>query len=213
MHNNKEFLPSFASQRVRGATSEHKKFLQNTFIPKYLIDQNNVKNLKNAILEIGSGNGDTAVNFAFNNKEKTYIACEVFLDGVIQMAGKAFEKNLKNLHFFMEDARNLMINLENGALSCLFIFFPDPWPKKKHNKRRILSDKFLQLAHSKLKNDGAIFMATDHSSYKEYIEEIGKTQKLFSFSKENFPDWWTVTKYQKKALAEGRESNFFVFKK
>ena len=206
---NKTFLPSFAPQRVRGATSEHKKFLQNEFLPKYKADLAVISHYKKSIFEIGSGNGETAVNFAFNNPDTCYIACEVFLDGMIQTAGKAFEQKLTNLYFYMQDARDLLQEISDETLDNIFIFFPDPWPKKRHHKRRILNNQFLELAHKKLKKEGSIFTATDHPSYKEYILEIGNTQTLFTLKEKEFPNWWIKTKYQSKALNEGRESSFF----
>ena len=211
-----KFLPSFARQRVRGASSARKKFLKEEFLPKNLIELESLTEVvaqENVIIEIGSGNGETAVNFAFKNPNIFYIACEVFAEGLLQTAGKVFEKDLTNVRFFKQDARLLLQALPEGAIDQLFLFFPDPWPKKRHHKRRILNDEFLALVSSKLKPNGKLLVATDHALYKEHIVELGAKQSLFSFAETPFPEWWVTTKYQGKALNEGRSATFFVFSK
>jgi tRNA (guanine-N7-)-methyltransferase len=162
----KEFLPSFARQRIRGASSDRKKFLQDEFIPKRIAKP---ETKGEVVFEIGSGNGETAVNYASLNPHISYIACEVFLDGVLQMAGKALDKNLQNISFFMEDARDLLSKMPDESIKAVFLFFPDPWPKKRHHKRRILNLQFLEIVHKKLAKDGNLMVATDHPSYKLHI--------------------------------------------
>jgi tRNA (guanine-N7-)-methyltransferase len=208
-----KFLPSFARQRIRGASSERKKYLQEEFIPKKLINLQNIPIFENGVLEIGSGNGTTATHYANLNREVFYIACEVFLDGVLKMAGKAEDLGIDNLHFFMEDGRDLLERLPNSSLKSIFLFFPDPWPKKRHHKRRILNAEFLEIAFQKLQNGGSLNVTTDHPSYKDHILEVSSLQKLFQFKEVGFPAWWKQTKYQTKALKEGRESSFYVFQK
>jgi tRNA (guanine-N7-)-methyltransferase len=209
-----EFLPSFGVQRTRGATSEQKKFLKEEFLVKFEASINEINSsARDIVLEIGSGNGETAVNFALKNPNTLYVACEVFLDGLIQTAGKIFNANITNVRFFTKDARSFLSDIKDGSVSHIFLFFPDPWPKKRHHKRRIVSQKFLELAYKKLKNGGSLLIATDHPSYSEHINEAGKLQKLFLFSSEDFPSWWVKTKYQNKALLEGRESIFFQLQK
>jgi tRNA (guanine-N7-)-methyltransferase len=208
-----KFLPSFSRQRIRGNSSTHKKFLKEEFVPKHLINLSKLPEDKEIIIEIGSGNGETALNFASLHPEVLYIACEVFSEGVIQTAGKIFAKQLKNVRFFMQDARLLLDEMPSNSIKKIFLFFPDPWPKARHHKRRIMNLDFLTLVNKKLTHDGMLFVATDHTLYKEYIAELGALQRIFTFAEISFPDWWVKTKYQSKALAEGRESSFYAFKK
>lgn len=211
----KKFLPSFSRQRSRTLKATKKIFLKTEYIPSLKVDLSDTGELLNAkkiVFEIGSGNGETASHFASLNPDFLYIACEVFIDGVIQMASKVYEKKLENIRFFTEDARLLLEIFEN-KLDKIFLFFPDPWPKKKHHKRRILTQEFLNLAFKALKNQGELFVATDHELYKEYVLEVGNNQKLFTFSEILKPDWWTITKYQNKAILENRTSNFYQFTK
>ena len=208
-----KFLPSFARQRVRGASTDRKVYLQEEFIPKKLIDLQKIPSFKSGIMEIGCGNGDTATHYASLNQDTFYIACEVFLDGVLQMAGKTEDLALSNLYFFMKDARELLEKLEDKSLKHIFLFFPDPWPKKRHHKRRILNQQFLDLAFKKLEDNGSLQVATDHPSYKEHILEVASSQGQFHFEETVFPKWWKQTKYQSKAIKEGRESSFYIFQK
>jgi tRNA (guanine-N7-)-methyltransferase len=129
------------------------------------------------------------------------------------MAGKVESLGLQNIYFFTEDARELLERLEDKSLKHIFLFFPDPWPKKRHHKRRILNQQFLDLAFKKLEDDGSLQIATDHSSYKEHILEVSSSQKQFHFKETSFPKWWKQTKYQSKAIKEGRESSFYIFQK
>ncbi len=109
----------------------------------------------------------------------------------------------------------LLEKLPNNSLDKIFILFPDPWPKKKQNKRRIISEDFIEIVKTKLKNGGILFFASDILNYIEWTNEIVSTilKPLFdnieNCKKE--PVWWIKTRYQEKAILENRESYFLEF--
>ena len=87
---------------------------------------------------------------------------------------------INNLKVFYGDARLLIENLEDNSLDKIFVLFPDPWPKKKHNKRRIINENFLNLISKKLKSGGELFFASDIINYVEWTIEKVETTKLFT---------------------------------
>lgn len=206
-----KYLPSFGSYRKKiKKQTDQTDFITNTYIPENIFAIESIKNLNPNclnVLEIGCGSGDTAVHFAELNPDCFYIASDVYLDGLISASKKMIDKNITNIKFWQQDARLL---LENASyLDYIFLFFPDPWPKNKHHKKRILNVEFLELAKKALKPSGKILTGTDHPSYKKHIETLAKTQTLFSINQINAPEWWVETSYQAKAKNAGRGSYFF----
>ena len=127
---------------------------------------------------------------------------------------------LPNLKITNQDIRIFINNFPDNFFEKIYILFPDPWPKFKHFKRRLIDKKFLdQILFPKLKNNGKIIIATDHDSYKTWIlSHILQSVKFkwLATSKASwkiFPDDWIITKYQKKAIAEGREPILIEIKK
>jgi tRNA (guanine-N7-)-methyltransferase len=125
--------------------------------------------------------------------------------------------NLENVRIFDGDARLLLEKVVNNSLDRVFILFPDPWPKKKQNKRRIINEDFLNLLGEKIKPKGELFFASDIDSYVEWTlektEKCGCFERGFSSLEECLrqPYWWITTKYQEKANGEGRVSKFLKF--
>ena len=172
---------------------------------------------KKYFFEIGFGYGEHTEQQALLNKDACIIACEVYIDGVISLLNKMENKNIDNIKIFNGDARLLLEKFPNNSLDKIFILFPDPWPKKKHNKRRIINNEFIDLIKSKLKIGGTLLFASDILDYINWtIDCIGdKLQKNFNdiTNCKQEPKWWVQTKYQKKAIKEGRESYFLEFSK
>lgn len=210
-----KFLPSFARQRSRIDCSDDAKFERERFLSDYSIkieDLSSIFSAKEVVLEIGSGNGETASHFASLHPDSLYIACEVFRNGIMQTCGKAIKKDIQNIRFFQKDARDLLEKIKDqSCLDYIFLLFPDPWPKARHNKRRILTVDFLNLAKLSLKQNAKILVATDHDDYKLHIKKLGLEQNILSFSVSEQPAWWTPTKYQTKAEKIGSTIQFFEF--
>lgn len=214
-----KIIPSFTSQRSR-LSKEKIDIVKSKILPKYEISSfHEISNFPNVNIEVGSGYGDTIIHLAKNNLEKNFIACEVYIDAISSMCKKIMAEGLKNVRIYVNDARLLFEQTPNGFLENIYVLFPDPWPKKRHHKRRIVSVEFLKEAERVLQNGGNCFIATDHDSYKEHICEVIDSQNYLQWqarASEDFtqePQWWVKTKYQEKAIAEGRSSVFFTLQK
>jgi len=125
------------------------------------------------VLEIGFGNGDTLVQQATNNPDKDFIGIEVHEPGVGHCLLKARDADISNLRLIMHDAIEVLTEqIAARSLSRVNLYFPDPWPKKRHHKRRIVQHDFLKLLADRLKADGALNIATDWANYAQHIDEV-----------------------------------------
>lgn len=125
------------------------------------------------ILEIGIGNGDTLLHLAERDSGHDHIGIEVHRPGVGRVMGEAGKRGLTNMRVFGEDAIEVLKQcIPEGSLDGVLLFFPDPWHKKKHNKRRIVQADFAALVHSKLKPGGYLHMATDWEAYALHMMDI-----------------------------------------
>ncbi|MDX2082793.1 MAG: tRNA (guanine(46)-N(7))-methyltransferase TrmB [Rickettsiales bacterium] len=168
------------------------------------------------ILEIGFGFGDFIFEKAKQNPTKFFFGCEPHLNGVVNLLAKLEKVPLKNLRISNVDVRILLGNFPDKFFDEVFILFPDPWPKIKHFKRRLISLEFLdEILAPKMKNGATLTLATDHDSYKTWILAQIISSKNFTWNAnckkdwQIFPDDWVITKYQKKAEIEGRQSVIF----
>ncbi len=132
------------------------------------------------VLEIGFGMGDSLAQMAAENPNKNFIGVEVHTPGVGRLLSLVEKEGLKNIRVYNEDAiKVLELCISPYILERINIYFPDPWHKTKHHKRRLVNPSFLALAHSKLKSGGLLHIATDWQPYAEYILKIMGEQKLF----------------------------------
>ena len=124
-------------------------------------------------LEIGFGNGETLVMAAAENPDIDFIGIEVHKPGVGHCLLKASQAGITNLRLIAHDAMDVLTEqIADAALSRINLYFADPWPKKRHHKRRIVNAPFLDLAARKLRPGGALHIATDWQNYAEHIDEI-----------------------------------------
>lgn len=192
--------------------SDHKNFLLKNLFPIYEISFDKDFDLtKKNFLEIGFGFGDFLFEKAKKNPDILFFASEPHLNGVVNLLAKLEKEPLKNLQISTQDVRTLFDHFPDKFFDEIFILFPDPWPKAKHFKRRLISLEFLdKILSKKIKTRGKLTIATDHDSYKTWILSVILRSKNFLWlanSKkdwQNFPDDWVTTKYQRKALNEGR---------
>ena len=189
-------------------------------LPKYKIDieSDKLKSLmasKKLLMEIGFGYGEHTIHQSLLNKDSQIIACETYINGVLSLVDKIENDKIENINIFNGDARLLLEKIPNNSIDRIFILFPDPWPKKKQNKRRIISDEFLKLIKSKLKINGSLFFASDILDYVNWTYSLAKDVLNPNFNKledcKEEPTWWIKTRYQEKAIREGRESYFLEF--
>jgi tRNA (guanine-N7-)-methyltransferase len=128
------------------------------------------------ILEIGFGMGDSLIETAAGHPENNYIGIEVHRPGVGRLLGNIGEQGLTNLRVMQFDAIEVLKNqIQDNSLSAVYLFFPDPWHKRRHHKRRIVQDDFIQLLRKKLMLHGQFHMATDWEHYaKQMLESMLK---------------------------------------
>ena len=156
------------------------------------------------VLEIGFGMGDSLLDMARNEPEKNFIGIEVHPPGVGKLINDAGKEGLQNLRVYMADAMDVLEDcIPNNCIDRLQLYFPDPWHKKKHNKRRILQPAFVQNLRPALKNDGVFHMATDWQAYAEHMLDVMNAAQGFSNAVTEGgyaprPDYRPITKFEKR---------------
>ena len=131
-------------------------------------------------VEIGFGNGDSLVRLAAEHPEHDFLGIEVHVPGIGHCLIAARQAGIDNLRVVSHDALDVLAHqLVPNSISRLNLYFPDPWPKKRHHKRRILTPDFLDLVHSRLVPGGALHIATDWRNYAEHIDELFADSTLF----------------------------------
>lgn len=159
-------------------------------------------------LEIGFGGGEHSVGQAKRHPEIGMIGCEVFYEGIGKCLSQIADAEMKNFRLWDDDARLLMAGLSDHCLDRIFILFPDPWPKLRHQKRRIIQAEFLTEAARVLKPGGRLRFATDVRSYADEALEKCLAHPAFDWQAEQASDWREVpvdhipTRYQAKNLGD-----------
>jgi tRNA (guanine-N7-)-methyltransferase len=167
-------------------------------------------------LEIGFGGGEHLHGQAINNPDVHLIGCEAFINGIAALLQLQNDNPASNLQVFPEDARLLINKLPDHCLSRVFVLFPDPWPKQRHFKRRLLSDSFLTTLGRIIKPGGELLIATDDDSYAEWIEDKLAKQKLFDGPLGDIhiqPAGWVRTRYQARAERLKNICRFYSLKR
>ena len=216
------FRSSFVKRNGR-RLSNNKQNLFKCILPECEILETNtflndiVNSNKECHLEIGYGGGEHLAFQAMNNKEDNFIGCEIFLQGTAKLLNKISENNIDNIFIYQNNAIDLITQLPDDFLSKIFLLFPDPWPKKRHYKRRIVNDDNLNLFAKKLKKRGLLRIVTDHDNYASWIiaKLINNNNYIWDCNAVrdwyNHPKDWYKTKYQIKSLAKGEKNYFFDF--
>ncbi len=165
-------------------------------------------------LEIGFGAGEHVVWQARQHADVGIIACEVFRNGIVTCLRELEAARLDNVRLFTEDARDLLDRLPEGSLDRAFILFPDPWPKQRHHKRRLISVETLNIL-SRLLADGAeLRLATDDPAYLRVMLAIACGHPDFEWLARRRDDWrsrpgdWPQTRYEAKGIEAGRPPAF-----
>jgi len=202
-------LRSF-SRRIGKSLSTLQKTLLETELPKYLLTENLLSRLndKEIFLEIGFGMGEHFVHQASLKPDALFVGTEVYLNGVANVLKLALERNITNFLLSPEDLDTIINHIPDGALSGIYILFPDPWPKRKQQKKRIFSQTRLTTLAQKLKTHGFLVFASDIADYFQQAKEVLTANGNFNMlSKEQHANY-IETKYHKKALNENRSPQF-----
>ncbi len=164
------------------------------------------------IMEIGFGMGEATALIGKAFPEKGFLAVDVHRPGVGKLFSLIHEHGLKNLRVIQGDAHLILHDMvPDQSLDGIHLFFPDPWPKKRHNKRRIVNAAFLDQIAPKLKDGGFIHIATDWVPYAEWIEEVFAASTLFSGGKVDRPEWRPVTRFEGQGITKDHQVNDFKY--
>jgi tRNA (guanine-N7-)-methyltransferase len=168
-------------------------------------------------LEIGSGMGETTALLAQAEPDVNYLAVEVYEPGLAQLMLRAETLHLTNLRLLRGDAVTVLTeHVAPESLAGVRIFFPDPWPKKKHHKRRLVQPGFVALVASRLAVGGRLHLATDWASYADQMLEVCAAEPLLRNEFDGWaprPDWRPVTKFETRAREVDRESRDLMFQR
>ncbi|MCC1494363.1 tRNA (guanosine(46)-N(7))-methyltransferase TrmB [Cognatishimia sp. F0-27] len=167
-------------------------------------------------LEIGFGGGEHLVHQAQLNPDVAIIGCEPFLNGVAMLLGKIRAAGVENVAVYPGDARDLMDVLPSASIARAFLLYPDPWPKKKHHRRRFVTAEHLAPLARAMQPGAQFRVATDIPDYvRQTMVEVPRAG--FSWTAERPADWrhpwgdWISTRYEQKALREGRVPHYMTF--
>ena len=191
---------------------------------KFYLNENQISKLapneynKN-ILEIGFGNGDNLVNMSLNEPNNLFIGCDAYYNGCVKLLKKIVIKNIKNVKIWPDDIHIIIKKFKKDFFDLILILQPDPWPKTKHNKRRLIQQKFLDDLNQIMKYEGKLIISTDHNVMKSWVLEHIHVRNDFLWIRNGFyytnikPNWIINTKYSNKALENNKVVNWFYFKK
>ena len=169
------------------------------------------------VLEIGFGNGETLVEQAANHPGRDYIGIEVHVPGVGHCLLHAEKSELQNLRLIGHDAIDVLRQqIPAASLARVNLYFPDPWPKKRHARRRLIQSGFMRALALRLVPGGVVNIATDHVAYAEQIDEVLRAEPLLEnrYAPDRFrPDvsGRSPTAYEREWRAEGRRLHFFCY--
>ena len=161
------------------------------------------------VLEIGFGMGDSLLQMAVEQPDTDFIGIEVHPPGVGSLINAAAERDIKNLKLYLADATDVLDEcIPSESLDRIQLYFPDPWHKKKHNKRRIVQPQFLQLMREKLRVGGLLHMATDWQPYAEQMLELIEEAQGFENTADSEgyvprPSFRPLTKFEKRGARLG----------
>ena len=164
------------------------------------------------IMEIGFGMGEATAIIAKNHPNNGYIAVDVHPPGIGKLLARIVENDLTNLKVIEEDVHVVLQHMiPDESLDGIHLFFPDPWPKKKHNKRRIVNEGFLSLIHPKIKKGGFIHIATDWVPYAENIQQVFAGSTLFTGGVIEKPEWRPVTRFEGQGIDKDHAVNDMMY--
>ncbi len=161
---------------------------------------------EDVVLEIGFGMGEATALIARDFPNTGYLAVEVHKPGIGKLMARVEELALSNIRIIEGDAHPIITTMiPDKSVDGVHLFFPDPWPKKRHNKRRIVNAEFLALIHPKIKDGGFFHIATDWVPYAEYIEEVFAASPLFTGGVVERPEWRPVTRFEGQGITKDHQ--------
>ena len=199
--NQKKALTSFWNKYVISEFSEIQEFIQGNY----------------SLLDIGFGAGETLVSIAQNKLDISLLGAEVYQSGIGTVLSKADKFNLENIKIVNEDAEDLLQNkIPDNGFDAIIMFYPDPWPKRRHHKRRLIKKEFIDLLNKKLKPNGIFYFKTD---WKDYFDKVNLLFEDPNWEDLNLKDLEEhlrnipPTSFEKKAIQANRSLNTKIVRK
>ena len=199
----------------QGRTTPAQKRALEELLPKYGIafSEQKISSSRPLVLEIGSGMGETTIAIAKAHPEVDFVAVEVHGPGVGSLLNRIEAEKLANVRVVRHDALDVLEHMiADESLAAIHLFFPDPWPKKRHHKRRMVRPEFAALAARKLRAGGILHAATDWPEYAEHMHEVFSREPLL----EPAPAGFTarpVTKFESRGRRLGHPVRDLVFRR
>ena len=166
------------------------------------------------VMEIGYGMGEATWQIAKANPDINYLGVEVHMPGAGKLMAKLAENEVTNVRLIERDVFEVFHYIvKDASLDGVHLFFPDPWPKKRHFKRRIIQERFLSEVAAKLKPGGYLHIATDWVPYAEWITEVFSKTNLFAGGVIARPDWRPLTRFEGQGISKDHAVNDFRFLK
>lgn len=234
--------PKFFGRRKGRTIRKAKTFLLENFLQKIAIDENAVFDKDKLFgikpievhLEIGFGDGGHLAELSAQKTNIGFLGVEVFQNGIAHLLSlltgvkqadetsgniSLLQNRTDNVRVFADDVRLLFKAIPDSFIDKIYLLFPDPWPKKRHADRRFVNPENLKELARILKKGGILQIATDHKVYKRHVlhtmhdcrDFVWTAQKIADFNTP--PQDWVETKYQRKAVREGRKPVFFEYKR
>ena len=208
---NKKSIRSFVKRSGR-LTKSQKNALQD-YSSNYILDTNNTNTDLNAcfdsdqhnlVIEIGFGDGVVLIESALKNPDKNFIGIEVYDSGLGQCLNEIDKHKIENIRLIYGDAVEVFEQfITKQSVEKINILFPDPWPKKRHHKRRLINKRFLALLSKSLINKGIVNVSTDWEDYAQQIELTFKESNQFKEIKSELRD--LKTKFEKRGIKLGNK--------
>jgi tRNA (guanine-N7-)-methyltransferase len=199
----------------QGRTTPAQKRALESLFPKYGIPFSDQKlsSPRKLVLEIGSGMGETTVEIAKAHPEVDFVAVEVHGPGVGSLLNAIEREQLSNLRVIRHDALDVLEHMiGDGTLAAIHLFFPDPWPKKRHHKRRLVQPQFAALMARKLTAGGILHAATDWPDYAEHMNEVFSKEPLLEPAAAGFAAR-PVTKFESRGQRLGHPIRELLFRR
>jgi tRNA (guanine-N7-)-methyltransferase len=222
--------PKFYGRRVGKAIRPQRKALMETYLAKIGISRPaaaetcTVADLFDVPygqywLEIGFGGGEHAAGQAMAHPDVGVVASEVFANGIGSLIGHIDAHDISNIRIYPEDVRQLLPHFPENSFDRIFVLFPDPWPKRRHAERRFIGPGNLPELSRLLKSGGELRVVSDDMTYVRWALRHVAPHADFMWMAEKPSDWrmppedWIETRYQQKAVREGRQPKFLRFQR
>ena len=219
---------AFWSRRKTRGLSARKTDLTETLLPRLRIDPAEIgddpralfaRNVRAVHLEIGFGGGEHLLHRVVNEPEIGFIGVEPFVNGMAQMLAQADGMDLSNLRVFDEDAVELLDVLPAASMERVDLLYPDPWPKRRHWKRRFVGERNVARIARVVGSRGEFRFASDIPSYVDWTLHHFRREPSFRWTAARSGDWlepwdgWIRTRYETKAVREGRRPTYLRFRR